>query len=410
MKRLLRQADVPPAAEPRLDEFQRMKETMIQIDEIPGDPENEEYPVAPRYHPLHRVPRQIYDFFASAKLAMFLLVAVLLCCVTGVTFFRGQRAWEFIFGTLWFNGLLVLLVVNVACCFFGRVWHRKLTLISFGMILFHLSFVAMFCAIIYNSLFFFEGAIRLTEGETLPNGVQESYDRVRQGRFFSFSRLKGETSLVKMHTGYRVDGNDKRAAYEIEVGEGSARQKAIIYITHNLDYNGFKYLPDKEGFSTLVVLQDRNGKELYGAHVPLQSLKQKDDDSYLYTTGSKDGPSRFPFPQDPSKPLLHLQVAYAPSPLKDRGGDAFFQVWPYTAADAVQDQKPLASGKVAVGQKFDAGDFYLTVKEIRYWVGMNVRYDPGKSTILASLWIGLAGMIITTYGRMRQGRRTAKGV
>lgn len=148
---------------------------MTEFNNIPEtEQEAEPYPIEPRYHPIHKIPRKIFDFLASSKLAMFLLIAILVCCVTGVTVYRGQQAGELIFSTLWFNGLLVLLVVNVACCFFGRIWYRKLTIISFGMILFHISFVAMFAGIIYNSLFFFEGSIRLTEGETLPNGALES--------------------------------------------------------------------------------------------------------------------------------------------------------------------------------------------------------------------------------------------
>jgi cytochrome c biogenesis protein ResB len=366
--------------------------------------ENEIFPVEPRYHPAHKIPRIIYDFFASARLAMALLVIILACCLFGTTILRGEQAWILIFNTLWFNCLLALLIVNVACCFFGRIWHRKLTVISFGMILFHLSFVAIFCAIIYNSLFFFEGSMRLTEGETLPNGTLESYDRVRQGRFFNYSHLKGETTLIKMHTGYSVKGDDKRAAYEIEVGEHNTKKKDIIYITHNLDYNGFKYLPDKEGYSTLIFLHDKQGQDLYGAHVPLQSLKQKDN-SYLYTSGNKNGPGRFAFPQESGKPLYYLQVAYRTSPLKERDGEAFFEVWPYATADVYQGEKPLASGKVAIGKKFDAGDYKLSVKEIRYWVGMKLRYDPGKPIVLTSLWVGLAGMIITTIGRIRGSRR-----
>lgn len=378
---------------------------MTEFNTIPEtDKEPEHYPLEPRYHPIHRIPRMIFDFLASSKLAMFLLVAILVCCVAGVTVYRGQRAWELIFSTLWFNGLLVLLVVNVACCFFGRVWYRKLSVVSFGMILFHLSFVAMFVGIIYNSLFFFEGSIRLTEGETLPNGEMESYDRIRHGRFFSYSKLRGETSLIKMHTGYKVEGEDKRAAYEVSVSEGGLKKQGIVYITHNLDFKGCKYLPEKEGYSTLVILSDKLGKELYGAHVPLQSIKQKNG-SYLYTTGTKTGPGSFPFPQSPLNPLFNLQIAYYPEPKKDRAGEVRFQVWPYAKDNAQGAENPLVAGKVAIGKPFDAGEYTLSVREIRYWVGMGVRYSPGKPIVLTSLWVGLFGMFLTTIGRIIRGRR-----
>ena len=345
--------------------------------------------------------RKIYKFLSSAKLAMVLLVAILACCVVGVTVYRGAVAGAMIFGTLWFNGLLVLLVVNVACCFFPRMWGRKLTLVSFGMILFHLSFVAILGGIVYNSLFYFRATIRLTEGETLPNGELQSYDYAEHGRFFDYSKMKGETTLIRMHKGYKVEGADKMVAYEISVGEGRSKKQGIVYITQSLDCNGFSYFRDKEGYSILTIMFDKRGREIYGAYVPLQSLKQKDG-RYLYTTGTKDGPGSFPFPQGQMKSLLDLQLAYKPSKLVERGGEAFFQVWPLAGTGNKQEEKPLAEGKAAVGEKFRAGDYFLEAKEIRYWVGMNVRYEPGKPIVLTSLWVALGGLIITFIGRLRK--------
>jgi len=330
---------------------------------------------------------------------MALLVAILACCVVGVTIYRGALAGAMIFGTLWFNGLLVSLVVNVACCFFPRMWGRKLTIVSFGMILFHLSFVAILGGIVYNSLFYFRGTIRLTEGETLPNGELQSYDYTDHGRFFEYSKMKGETTLIRMHKGYKVEGADKIVAYEISVGEGRSKKQGIVYITQSLDCNGFGYFRDKEGYSILTILYDKQGREIYGAYVPLQSLKQKDG-RYLYTTGTRDGPGSFPFPQGSMKALLELQLAYKPSKLKERGGEAFFQVWPLAEAGNMQEEKPLAEGKAAVGEKFRAGDYFLEAREIRYWVGMNVRYEPGKPIVLTSLWVALGGLLITFIGRL----------
>ncbi len=350
----------------------------------------------------------IYKFLASVKLAITLLIAILISCLIGVTILRGDRAWPLIFTTLWFNGLLVLLVVNVGFCFFGRIWGRRVTLISFGMILFHLSFVAMFAGVIYNSMFYFRGMIRLTEGETLPSGDPKSYDSIDHGRFFDFSKLKGETTLYRLHRDYKVDGDNKRVAYEVSVGEGRSLQQGLIYITHNLDHNGFKYLPDREGYSLLIVLYDKQGREIFGAHIPLQSLKQGDDKqkvaAYLYTTGTRYQPGSFPFPQGQLNPLFSLQAAYHPSFLKERDGEVSFQVWPLAQNDERRGKKAIAEGKSLVGDKFRAGDYYLSAKEIRYWVGMTVRYDPGKPIVLASLWVGLGGMIITFIGRMRKSR------
>lgn len=345
--------------------------------------------------------RAVYKFLASVKLALALLIIILACCLAGVTVLRSDRAWTLIFLAPWFNGLLALLVVNVAFCFFGRIWGRKVTLISVGMILFHLSFVAMFAGIIFNSFFYFRGSIRLTEGEALPSGDPQSYDYFDHGRFFNMEKLKGETALVRMHRDYDVGGDNKRAAYEIAVGEGAGRKQGVIYITRKLVNDGFQYFNDREGYSLLVILYDLRGRELYGAHVPLQSLKQKDD-TYLYATGTKAGPESFPFPQEPRTPEFALQASYRPSALKgnERQGEVAFEAWKLHADGPKSGEGPFAGGKALVGEKVRIGDRFLSVTEVRYWVVMNVRYEPGKPVVLTSLWIGLGGMIMTFVGRL----------
>ena len=356
-------------------------------------------PAVPRARPPRTVPDRVYRLLTSPKLAIALLVGILGSCVVGVTVFRGARAWELIFSTLWFNGLLVLLALSSAAAFFSRIWRRKLTVVSLGMIVFHLSFAALLGGVVVNGLFHFRGVLRLTEGETLPNGALESYDLVEHGRLFDLGRLRGETTLVRMHSRYTVDGKDKRAAYEIEVGDGHARTTDTIYVTRALEHEGVRYLCAKEGYSVLVVLSDKGGRELYGAHVPLQSIKHPDG-SYLYATGTATGPEGFPFPPPPEAPRAELLVSFRPNTVQERAGDVGFQVVPLGPSGAAASER---TGQVLVGGQFDAGDFTLSPREIRYWVGMDVRYDPGLTVILASLCFGLAGMVVTFVGRVRQG-------
>lgn len=418
--------------------------------EVNAPPENnndvEPFPIEPRYHPVNRVVRSIYDVLASSKLAMLLLVVILLSCLCGALFFKDEQARMIVYGSLWFNGFLVLLVINVAFCFFGRIWRRKLTVISFGMILFHLSFVAMFLAIVANSLLYFDGRIRLTEGETLSNSEPSSYDTARHGLLFSYSWLKGKTTLIRVHRGYKVNGNEKNIAYDISIAEGGEKKDGVIYINNKLGYKGVEYIRDQEGYSVLVIANNRQGNELFGIHIPLQSFKQKDD-SYIYSTGSKDGPEIINYPPDRDKAFFGLMLDYTANRQKDRDGRIRFRVWPATIDTAEQKlnhpaggamqtggghamgsaptggghtmdsaptggmdfmaKKPLADGTVNVTEKYSFGEYQLSVQEVRYWVAMNAKYNPGKPVVLASLWVGLAGIIITTVGRMVRGRKSA---
>lgn len=349
---------------------------------------------------------RVLSFLTSPELAIALLVGVLVACVLGVTVLRGPRAAELIFGALWFNALLVLLAVSSATAFFSRTWKRKLTIVSAGMIMFHVSFAAMLGAIAFNRLFFFDGMLRLTEGETLPNDRLESYDRAEMGRFFDPSWLRGETTLVKMHRNYKVEGENKRAAYEVALNDGDAIVRKVIYITEHLEFEGVRYFCQMEGYSVLVVMSDRAGRELYGAHVPLQSIELAGG-SYRYSSGKEADPAPFQFPPPPEHPRVELRLEYRPNTVVERAGEVTFEALPLGPAGASGEVR---TGMATVGGVFDAGEVKLSPREIRYWVGINVRYDPGLSVVLASLCFGLGGMVLTFVGRVRQGgaqRRTA---
>lgn len=134
---------------------------------------------------------KLFSFFSSSRLALVLLILILISCFVGVVFIPFPISREVIF-----SSLLVLLVINIIFCFFGRIWRREINLISFGLIIFHLSFILLFAGIVYDSLFYFRGAIRLTEGEILPSGDRRSYDYYDQGCFFSFAKLEGEIGNV----------------------------------------------------------------------------------------------------------------------------------------------------------------------------------------------------------------------
>ncbi len=355
------------------------------------------------HNPAQKIFGKLYAFLASAKLALALLVIILLICTTGATFLSGENAVKLVFSTLWFNSLLILLVMNIACCFSGRILRRRLTVISFGMILFHISFVTLLLGVVYNSLFYFRGTIRLTEGETLHSGDANSYDKFEHGRFFSFLRVRGETKLITVHHGYKVGAENKRSAYEIEVGDGGEKKTGIIYVTHNLRHKGFTYYPEVEGYSLFVMLADGSGKDIYGAHIPLQSLKQKDG-SFIYATGSKAGASPFPFPQEHIQPFMGLLLGFVPSPAMDRTGRVDYKAYPLVGDDFKIGDEPILEGQVKSGEAFTAFNHGFSIREIRYWVTMTVRHEPGKPVVLASLCMGLLGMIITTAGRMFRRR------
>lgn len=342
--------------------------------------------------------KKILGLLWSTKVALVLLVLISLSCVAGVLL-PPALGKEAVFTSLWFNLLLVLLIINIVFCIVKRI--RILRLSQIGTTIFHFGLVLLFVGVVYDQLFFFEGAIRLTEGETLNCSDPASYDRVKMGRFFQIPKLEelGELYFHKLHTSYLAEGKERGIANEIAVGQDVPEgKKRIIYVTMPLKYKGFEFYRDeRDGFSPLFVLRDMQGRVLYGAYAPLQSIRQEDG-TYLYRSGSALAPGSFNFPQEPDLPaLFRLRTTFHPDKVNKMTGEVSFQVRPIAhgkEADG-REAKELFNGKAAFGERIKAGDFYLSMDEVRYWTSMNVNYRPGKGFIFGSFWVSFAGLILS---------------
>ena len=108
-------------------------------------------------------------------------------------------------------------------------------------------------------------------------------------------------------------------------------------------------------------------------------------------------------------PRAHLQLTYLPSLFKweDRAGEVLFQVWPLEHSAGSPDEVRPVEGKAAIGKTFDTGEYLLEFREVRYWVGMYVKHDPGHPIVLTSLWVGFGGVVMTFFGRLRRKGGTA---
>jgi len=349
--------------------------------------------------------QEIFEFFRSKLLALVLMLLILVVIFIATVFLPVQTAQHLVFSSLWFNALLILIVINTACCFFSRLHRRGWTVVSSGMVIFHLSFVAMFAGIVVNGLFHFKGSLRLTEGETIGMGNPVGYDQLESGRFFNQSWLRGDVTFQKLHTDYKVGNVSKGPACEISVVEGARQVTGVIYPTHHLMFNGFKLFRDKEGYTPLFMLSDKNGKELYGAYTALQSFKQADG-TYLYTTGTKQGgPGSADFPQIPNiAQLFKIQFTYHPPKLEKGISAATFKVWEYDKGKQDGQGRLIFEGTAPMGGKASFGDYSLSMKEVRYWASMEVLYNPAQTIVFGSLWAGLAGFSLTMFGRMRRSR------
>ena len=357
---------------------------------------------------------KIVSLLWSTKVALVLLVLIFVSCVAGVIL-PDAAGKDLVFHSLWFNLLLVLLILNIVFCIVTRTHVLRLS--QLGATIFHLGLVALCAGVVYDQLFFFEGAIHLTEGETLNCAEPANYDWAKKGRFFQAPKLQelGELYLHKLHIDYSADGKKRGVANELAVGEDvQTGRMRIIYVTRPLNYKGFEfYRVENDGYSPLFVLRDRRGMELHGNYAPLQSIKQKDG-TFIYRSGSAAAPGSFNFPQDASLPaVFKLQAEYHPDKIKKTAGEVSFQVWGIKPGAPEEASEELFKGKAAFGERVKVGDYFLSMDEVHYWTTINVHYSPGLTLIFGSFWIAFGGLILTlalkTAGmRARKARHERK--
>ena len=194
-------------------------------------------------------------------------------------------------------------------------------------------------------------------------------------------------------------GKERGTANEITIGEDVQEgKKRIVYVTRPLKYKGFEfYRLENDGFSPLFVLRDRQGKLLFGTYAPLQSIRQEDG-TFIYRSGSAVAPGSFNFPQDPVLPaVFSLRTTFHPDKANKRTGDVSFLVRPIARGKETegQEEKELFNGKAAFGERIKAGDYLLSMDEVRYWTSMKVIYRPGLGMIFGSFWVVFGGLVLT---------------
>ncbi|HXV27676.1 MAG TPA: cytochrome c biogenesis protein ResB, partial [bacterium] len=122
----------------------------------------------------------LFKFFASLKLAIFVLVALMAVFALGTILesaYGTDAARLLIYESPWFSLLLFLLGVNVAAAALDRLpWKRKHT----GFVITHLGIILMLVGSFISSAFMIDGQVAVQEGQTesrltLPNPVLYLY-------------------------------------------------------------------------------------------------------------------------------------------------------------------------------------------------------------------------------------------
>lgn len=136
----------------------------------------------------------VFKFFASLKLAIFLLLSLALLFATG-TFIESAHGTEaaklIVYQSFWMSFLLILLALNVAAAALDRLpWKKK----HVGFVTTHVGIILLLAGALVTRAYGIEGQMAIQEGETasriiLNNGILHVFsDDSNQAHFFELTK------------------------------------------------------------------------------------------------------------------------------------------------------------------------------------------------------------------------------
>ena len=156
------------------------------------------------------LPHRIFKFFASLKLALFILFFLMAVLAAG-TFLESLHGTDaarlIIYESAWFSALLVLLGINVAAAALDRLpWKKKHT----GFVITHIGIILILIGSFITHRLMVDGQMIITEGETehqitlpdpvlyvFPEGVgREGIFKIKKRPFL----WRGETHIGALRT------------------------------------------------------------------------------------------------------------------------------------------------------------------------------------------------------------------
>lgn len=271
-------------------------------------------------------------FLASRKLAVNLLAAAaVIAALTQIPFFLTKGLDRVVFSSWWYNGLLVVLLLNTLVCSLFRLEEMdgipaeipeemakspnyrhiksratgqlmlfvkehlsrkgykihdinlkhfmasKGTSYYWGSVLFHLSFLVILIGLILNNLFGFHGSI-IVPVKQIVSEDHDSYQKIREGVLFDEQHQHFQIGLEDINVAFDR-GKSTASLLEAKVWlmEGHRRLvgKQTVKPNQPLRYKGRRVLLTGFGYSPYFTLE-HNNKIIFEKYVNLMTSSKKD--------------------------------------------------------------------------------------------------------------------------------------
>lgn len=262
----------------------------------------------------------------------------------------------------------------------ASVYAEKGRMAAWGSTIFHASLLIVLVGAAYGELTSFKGIAVMAEGQTFTEKHDE-YVVAKEAAFFSEDRHQGFSVKLNRFTPVYKDWYPVDARSDVAVMEGDrVVREYTIRINSPLKYKGVSFLLDRDGFTPLFTIKDKDGRVVMANWVNLKIGKSShEEDTFelpgfdyrvavrIYPDFVMDGDRMSSKSFLPNNPVLYLQIYSAEGDL-------------------------LGEGPLALRQSVQLGNFWLTFQDLRYWNSFRIVRNDGEPVLILGFVLALSGL------------------
>lgn len=249
-----------------------------------------------------------------------------------------------------------------------------------GSITFHLALLMVISGVMLHSLFRFDGAFGITEGQRVLD-EEGAYFFITKGSLSREPAGKFALTLEDIDREFPVkDATTEVASVLLDPLDGGTPLKGRLRINQPFRWGGFEFhYGALTGYSPEVLVLDSSNEVLYRRFVRMKVRKSGGEWIHADYIEIHEPQTRIE---------VHiLEGVESGSPLRRQ-------------LSVTREDSTLFEGEVSAGDTVSAGGIRVAVPRVRNWCYLHAVRNPWMWMVFSGFWVGLAGLTITVLPRV----------
>ena len=267
----------------------------------------------------------------------------------------------------------------------NRIHAEKNRFGVFGTPLFHVCILIVLLAVFAGKAGRMEGAMELVEGQMLTESHQ-NYVILNEGALFGEDHQGFGIRLEKFYPDYReADGPPRGMASKLSIIEdGQIVEEGVVYSNRYIVYKGVSIYQSEYGFAPLLIMTDKDGREITGSYV----VTKDEAGTGVYSSSFFAGDTG-----------IEGDVVVYPGALNEYSSEYGVDIpdEPQIALRLYVGDQVIFDDTLGLNESVNLGDISVGFYDLKYWSWFYVVKDQGTYVVFAGLFFGTIGLAFAFF-------------